>query len=309
MKKLAKQFNYKVIEVNKDGNCQFNAVSKSLENVLGVKYSHKELRKMVVKYLENDREFLKLYLAYVLDEENITDKKTDKYLKKMGKIGTWGDMITLLVMSKILKVKFNLLIVSLESFQTVSIDDNFPIVVPLGYIDNEHYTSLVPKIITEVQEELVEAQEELVKAQEVEEQAQEAVVEAQEVEEQAQEAVVEAQEAVVEAPKKFKPSMSLTKKLLPSVITPSVSQSIKPSIVPSASPIDELIGEPSSSVKINQTVDLLAPTIPKVVFDKVKPLSSMNELLEIMDKVKPYIYDDISQLQKAEKQIMVSLGM
>jgi hypothetical protein len=41
----------------------------------------------------------------------------------------------------------------------------------------------------------------------------------------------------------------------------------------------------------------------------VKPLSSINELLDIMDKVKPYVYDDISQLQKAERQIMVSLGM
>ena len=48
------------------------------------------------------------------------------------------------------------------------------------------------------------------------------------------------------------------------------------------------------------------PYIEPPVF---KPVASVNDLLKIMDTVKPYIYDDIAQLEKANQQIMVSLGM
>ena len=99
---------------------------------------------MVVDYLENNRDFLKLYLGYVMDIPNVTEKKIDRYLHKLAKPGTWGDIISLLAMSEILKVKFNLLILSLENFQIVSNNENFTTIVPLGYIDNEHYTSLIP---------------------------------------------------------------------------------------------------------------------------------------------------------------------
>ena len=51
------------------------------------------------------------------------------------------------------------------------------------------------------------------------------------------------------------------------------------------------------------------PYIEPPVFKPVKPVASVNDLLKIMDTVKPYIYDDIAQLEKANQQIMVSLGM
>jgi hypothetical protein len=88
-------------------------------------------------------------------------------------------------------------------------------------------------------------------------------------------------------------------------VVPSVAPSIKPSVVPSVAPSTPSI-KPSVVPSIKPSV---APNIPQPVFSKVKPLSSVNELLEIMDKVKPYVYDDISQLKKAEWEIMVSLGM
>jgi hypothetical protein len=235
LENLAQSFDYKVVQVKGDGNCLFRSVSKSLKLNLNIKYNHKELRQMVVDYLKNNTEILDLYLEYVTSSGETTpeehQKNVKKYIKNMAESGIWGDFICLKVISEILMVKLNLLILNSKQFQIISNDDSFVDVVPLGFIDDYHYTALVP---------------------------------------------LETQPSVA-------PS-----------IKPSVVPSIKPSVVPSIKP----------SVKPS-----VAPNIPQPVFSKVKPLSSVNELLEIMDKVKPNVYNDISQLKKAEREIMVSLGM
>jgi len=66
---------------------------------------------------------------------------------------------------------------------------------------------------------------------------------------------------------------------------------------------------PSVAPVVPSITPKIAPKIPPPIFGKVKEVSSVNQLLEIMDKVTPLVYDDISQLKKAERQIMVSLGM
>jgi hypothetical protein len=259
LENLAQSFDYKVVQVKGDGNCLFRSVSKSLKLNLNIKYNHKELRQMVVDYLKNNTEILDLYLEYVTSSGETTpeehQKNVKKYIKNMAESGIWGDFICLKVISEILMVKLNLLILNSKQFQIISNDDSFVDVVPLGFIDDYHYTALVP---------------------------------------------LETQPSVAPS---IKPSVvpSIKPSVVPS-IKPSVVPSIKPSVVPSIKP--SVVPSIKPSVKPS-----VAPNIPQPVFSKVKPLSSVNELLEIMDKVKPNVYNDISQLKKAEREIMVSLGM
>jgi len=267
LENLAQSFDYKVVQVKGDGNCLFRSVSKSLKLNLNIKYNHKELRQMVVDYLKNNTEILDLYLEYVTSSGETTpeehQKNVKKYIKNMAESGIWGDFICLKVISEILMVKLNLLILNSKQFQIISNDDSFVDVVPLGFIDDYHYTALVP---------------------------------------------LETQPSIAPPIKpsvapSIKPSVvpSIKPSVVPS-IKPSVAPSIKPSVVPSIKP--SVVPSIKPSVKPS-----VAPNIPQPVFSKVKPLSSVNELLEIMDKIKPYVYADISQLKNAEREIMVSLGM
>ena len=148
LENLAQSFDYKVVQVKGDGNCLFRSVSKSLKLNLNIKYNHKELRQMVVDYLKNNTEILDLYLEYVTSSGETTpeehQKNVKKYIKNMAESGIWGDFICLKVISEILMVKLNLLILNSKQFQIISNDDSFVDVVPLGFIDDYHYTALVP---------------------------------------------------------------------------------------------------------------------------------------------------------------------
>jgi hypothetical protein len=224
------------------------------------------LRAVVVEYLKEHPDFLATYLEYVTESDETTtvqtrrekNKKIIRYIQTMSKDGTWGDFICLMVLSELLKVQFNLLILNTRNFQLISNNDAYTTIVPLGFIDDYHYTALVP--LDRVPPLLASKPPSLIMV----------------------------------------PSASIRPSIVPQ---PSIAPSIRPSIRPSIVPMPSM--EPSIAVPISD----IAPKIPPPVFGKVKPLSSVNELLELMDKVKPYVYDDISQLQKAERQIMVSLGM
>ena len=262
---LARRRGYKVVPVKGDGNCLFRAVGKSLRLNQNIKYSHEELRAQVVTYLTSHEEFLEPYLEYVTESGDTTPqeyaKNVKRYIKNISRSGTWGDFICLRVLSEILKVKFNLLILNTRSFQVVSNNDTFKPLIPLGFIDDYHYTALTPlhaEPITVLENEI--------------------------------------------------PTPSVAPSIRPSVVPPSIRPSIAPSIRPSVVP-GSVAPSPIPGPSFLQPTPSIAPQIPPPVFGKVKQLSSVNELLEIMDKVKPYVYDDISQLQKAERQIMVSLGM
>jgi hypothetical protein len=251
LEKLAGLYHHKVVQVKGDGNCLFRAVSKSLKLNYNRKYKHRKLRSMVAEYLSENPDFLQPYLSYVTSSGETTPEEyqqnVKKYIQNIAQRGTWGDLICLKVLSEILRVKFNLLILNLQRFQLVSNEDSFSTIVPLGFIDDYHYTALVP--------------------------------------------IVPKPSVVPEPSIQPKPSVVPEPSIQPKPsVVPEPSIQPKPSVVPSVTPS-------------------IAPDIPHPIFGPVKPLSSINELLEIMDKVKPYVYDDISQLQKAERQIMVSLGM
>jgi hypothetical protein len=222
---LALQKGYTVLDVKGDGNCLFRAVSKSLKNNAPyVSHTHEQLRAMVVKYLKNNKDFLNMYLPYV--SEN--DATASSYIEKMSRPGTWGDLICLKTLSVVLKIQFKILILNIGGFQLVSQEDTYITVIPLGFVNDQHYTGL--------------------------------------------------------------------KRLSANTTAPTPNR-VTPSIVPE--PVVSSRQPPSS----------LQPLDDGGSFKKVKPLSSVTELLEIMEKVKPYLFDDISQLQKADSQIMVSLGV
>jgi OTU-like cysteine protease len=269
---LAQAYNYEVVPVKGDGNCLFRAVSKSLRLNQNLKYNHKILRKMVVDYLSQNPDFLELYLGYV------NGMTPQEYINNMANLGTWGDFICLIALSEILKIQFNLLILNTKNFQIISNNDSYTSMVPLGFIDDYHYTALVP-ITPSVK------------------------------------------------PPSIKPSIlppSIKPSIKPSILPPSIKPSIlppsiKPSIKPSASIKPSILPpsikpsiKPSASIKsitIPKITPSIAPKIPPPIFGPIKPLSSTRELLEEADKIQPYVREDISQLAKAEEQILISLGM
>ncbi|CAN4084600.1 unnamed protein product [Withania somnifera] len=70
------------MQIEGDGNCQFRALSDQLYH--NPEY-HKHVRKEVIKQLKH---FRKLYEGYV-------PMKYKSYLKKMKRLGEWGDHVTL----------------------------------------------------------------------------------------------------------------------------------------------------------------------------------------------------------------------
>jgi hypothetical protein len=260
---LARRRGYKVIPVKGDGNCLFRAVGKSLRLNQNIKYSHEDLRAQVVTYLTSHKEFLEPYLEYVTESGDTTPqeyaKNVERYIKNISKPGTWGDFICLRVLSEILKVKFNLLILNTRNFQVISNNDTFKPLIPLGFIDDYHYTALTPLYAEPI-------------------------------------AVLENETPI--------PSIAPSIRPPPSII-PSIAPSVRPSIVPATPSIVPSL-KPSVVPKLTPSI---APKIPPPVFGPVKPLSSTRELLEEADKVHPYVREDISQLARAEEQILVSLGM
>ncbi|CCV01688.1 Putative ubiquitin thioesterase, Virion core protein [Invertebrate iridescent virus 22] len=328
---LANEFNYRVVQVKGDGNCLFRAVSKSLKLNENKSYSHEALRAMVITYLKKNKDFLEPYLEYVTESGDTTpeeyQKNVKRYIKNMSKSGTWGDFICLKVLSEELKVQFNLLILNTRQFQLISNDDSFTTLIPLGFIDDYHYTALVPINVSEiplppsVQPSIRPSVQPSIRPS-VQPSIRPSVQPS--IRPSVQPSIRPSVQPSIVPPSipSIKPSIqpsvvppsiqpSIRPSIQPSVVPPSIQPSIRPSIQPSVVPpsIQPSI-RPSIQPSIKpQPSKGIAPKIPPPVFKKVKPLSSVNELLEIMDKVKPYVFDDISQLQKAERQIMVSLGM
>jgi hypothetical protein len=288
LEELAQKFGYKVVQVPKDGNCQFNAISASLKLTGGAQfksYNHQKLRSMAVKYLKRVDDIVQLYLPAVrpdlpTDSPEQLHKSIKKYLKQLEMDGTWGDSISLLTLSEIFKVKFNLLMLNTKNFQFVSNDDSFTTIIPLGFIDDYHYTALekLPKKII------------------------------------GQPIPIQPRTPPTPQPR-TPPTPQPRTPPTPQPRTPPTPQPRTPPIQPRM-PLAQI--EPSRMPLTQIESPIMPPTqiepsrtlyIEPPVFKPVKPVASVNDLLKIMDTVKPYIYDDIAQLEKANQQIMVSLGM
>ena len=293
LEELAQKFGYRVVQVPKDGNCQFNAISASLKLTGGAQfksYNHQKLRSMVVKYLKKVDDIVRLYLPAVrpdlpTDSPEQLHKSIKKYLKQLEMDGTWGDSISLLTLSEIFKVKFNLLMLNTKNFQFVSNDDSFTTIIPLGFIDDYHYTALekLPKKII----------------------GQPIPIQPRTPPTPQPRTPPTPQPRTPPTPQpRTPPTPQPRTPPTPQPRTPPTPQPRTPlaQIEPSRMPESPIM--PPTQIEPSRT-----PYIEPPVFKPVKPVASVNDLLKIMDTVKPYIYDDIAQLEKANQQIMVSLGM
>ncbi|KAM3235585.1 hypothetical protein P3L10_015622 [Capsicum annuum] len=83
-------------QIQGDGNCQFRALADQLYH--NPEY-HKHVRKEVVKQLKHFRKFYESYVPM----------KYKSYLKKMKRLGEWGDHITLQAAADRVSEKFSLL--------------------------------------------------------------------------------------------------------------------------------------------------------------------------------------------------------
>ena len=334
---LAHDQGFKVVPIKGDGNCLFRAIAKSLRLNHSTNYTHKKLREMVVVYLTYNQEFLEPYLEYVTVSGETTPKEyarnVKRYIKKISTPGEWGDFICLRVLSEILQVQFNLLILNTGLFQVISNNADFIPLIPLGFIDDYHYTALVPEglvapsirpsvapsirpsVAPSIRPSVVPGSVAPSIRPSVAPSIRPSVVPgsvAPSIRPSVAPGSVVPSIRPSVVPGSVVPSPSIRPSIRPSVVPGSVRPSVAPSVVPgSVRPSVAPSIRPSvvpGSVRPSPTPSI-APQIPPPVFGKVKPLSSVNELLEIMDKVKPYVYDDISQLLNADRQIMVSLGM
>jgi len=77
-------FGMKVLECEADGNCQFRSMAF---NLFGNQADHAALRKAAVAHMRKHHEFFSIFFE---------SKSAFKYyLKKMARLGTWGDELTL----------------------------------------------------------------------------------------------------------------------------------------------------------------------------------------------------------------------
>ena len=344
---MAQKFGYRVVQVPKDGNCQFNAISTSLKLTGGAQfksYNHQKLRSMVVKYLKKVDDIVRLYLPAVrpdlpTDSPEQLHKSIKKYLKQLEMDGTWGDSISLLTLSEIFKVKFNLLMLNTKNFQFVSNDDSFTTIIPLGFIDDYHYTAL-EKLPKKIIGQPIPIQPRTPPTPQPRTPPTPQPITPPTLTPPTPQPRTPPTPQPITPPTLTPPTPQPRTPPTPQPRTPPTPQPrTPPTPQPRTSPTPQPRTPPTPQPRTPPTpqprtplvqiepsrtspTQIESPTMPPTqiepsrtpyieppVFKPVKPVASVNDLLKIMDTVKPYIYDDIAQLEKANQQIMVSLGM
>ncbi|XBH74954.1 hypothetical protein VPH35_101802 [Triticum aestivum] len=122
------------LKVNGDGNCQFRALS---DQFYRTPEHHRFVRQQVVNQLESHPE---IYAGYVPMDYR-------EYLKKMPKIGEWGDHVTLQAAADLYGVK----IFILTSFRDTCYIEILPVVqksnrvICLSFWAEVHYNSIYPE--------------------------------------------------------------------------------------------------------------------------------------------------------------------
>jgi hypothetical protein len=114
-----------------DGNCQFRSVSYEL---YGTQAHHAKLREVVVDWMRTNPDN---YSPYV---ENF-----DRYLKKMSRLGNWGDEITLRAMIDCLNIHVHLITSNDENWHILYTPDKprpKDRHVFLAYIGQVHYNAV-----------------------------------------------------------------------------------------------------------------------------------------------------------------------
>ncbi|CAH3174396.1 unnamed protein product, partial [Porites lobata] len=125
------------------GNCLFHALSEQLPSVRGIQISHKELRKTLVQFLDENPN---LHEGTSLFNFVSGYPSWREYLQSMAKDGTWGDHVVLFAAANHFQTSIRI-ISSLDREIVVQPDyapaNTTPLV--LGHIHELHYVSLQPR--------------------------------------------------------------------------------------------------------------------------------------------------------------------
>lgn len=122
---------FKVIAIERDGNCMFRAVAHQL---YGDQSGHEAVRKQCCDYLDKEREFFQNYCF---------DESLDQRLTRMRRLGTWGDNIELQALSELFKCSIE--VYYLNNWPVMIYSSRHEAVKPvrLYYRNNCHYDSIV----------------------------------------------------------------------------------------------------------------------------------------------------------------------
>lgn len=124
-----------MLEMEDDGNCQFRALSFEL---CGYQTKHEEIRRIAVSHMKSNSDDFNVFFE---------GNEYENYLRKMARVKTWGDELTLRAVSDALKVKIHVLSSTQENWYMCyepmgvqPVRDLF-----LTYISPIHYNIVRPK--------------------------------------------------------------------------------------------------------------------------------------------------------------------
>lgn len=125
---------------NGRGNCLFLALQQQLEKKLGIRKTHREIRKEVVTFLSENPVIGNIYLP-----DFITDNPSwEAYLDQLSQDGVWGDHIALMGFSNLYHISV-VIVSSLENSEPVVVEAEDGVTigdVTLGHIAEMHYVTL-----------------------------------------------------------------------------------------------------------------------------------------------------------------------
>lgn len=119
-----------------DGNCLFRSIA---DQIYGDSNKHSYLRKLVITYMKEHEEYIKLFL----DDD---DETFDDYVMKMSSDGEWGDNVELFCLSQVCHV--NIVVHQVEGprfvikYESNDTNDNNNKIAHISYHGECHYNSV-----------------------------------------------------------------------------------------------------------------------------------------------------------------------
>ena len=134
LKEQLKAENLGIVKISSDGNCLFRAISHQLTRN---PKDHRSIRLKAMEYIKNNPDEFKNFM----DEGSESFKN---YVNRMMNDGQWGGNMELYALSKIYNAEIDVYI-SYQPICKICPSENPSKVIKLGYYNNRHYNSVVPK--------------------------------------------------------------------------------------------------------------------------------------------------------------------
>ena len=132
---LASKRNLRIVEMNADGNCLFNAIS---HQIYGTQDFHQLVREKCMEYILAQKAY---FQAFITDEETI-----EQYCHRKSTLGVWGDDVEIQALSEIYDRSIEIMAYSSESLRTFheqQTSNSAVTSLKLSYHGQQHYNSVV----------------------------------------------------------------------------------------------------------------------------------------------------------------------